>query len=281
LPALEHALMKLSFTTLGCPDWSLEQIASNAKTFGFDGVELRTHDDGNHLSPDVSTDQARRVAQMFRDSGVPVFSVMGYTRFAHVDAAEVARNVALMRKLIGVAEAMGAKYIRTFAGKLPPGVALESMIDKVGTTLKPLADEAAKRGVTIGVETHDDWCAGDVNMKLVSIINNKKGFGVIYDVMNAINASGEAWTTTYEKIKSSIVYCHAKDGYKSADGKSIYMPFGAGTIPWSRILQTLKRDSFDSYFSFEWEKKWHPELENPERVFPAYTQKMKALWNDA
>jgi len=37
--------MKLSFTTLGCPDWSLEQIAKNARAFGFDGVELRTHAD--------------------------------------------------------------------------------------------------------------------------------------------------------------------------------------------------------------------------------------------
>ncbi len=272
--------MKLSFTTLGCPDWSLEQIASNARAFGFDGVELRTHDDKNHFSPDASPDEARKTAQMFRDQGVPIFSVMGYTRFAFAEQAEVAKNQALMRKLIGVAEAMGAKYIRTFAGKLPDGVKLEPMLDQVAKALKPLADEAANRGVKIGIETHDDWCAGDVNIKLVNAVNNKKGFGVIYDVMNAIH-SGEAWTNTYEKVKPHVVYCHAKDGYKNAEGKYTYMPFGAGTIPWAKIVQTLKRDGFDSYFSFEWEKKWHPELENPERVFPAYVQKMRALWNDA
>jgi sugar phosphate isomerase/epimerase len=271
--------MKLSFTTLGCPDWSLEQIASNGKAYGFEGVELRTHDDKNHFSPDASAEEARTTAQMFRDKGVPVFSVMGYTRFAHQDQAEVAKNQALMRKLIGIAEAMGAPYIRTFAGKLPAGAKLDPMLDQVVKALKPLADEAANRGVTIGIETHDDWCAGDVNIRLVNGINNKKGFGVIYDVANAIN-SGEEWTKTYEKIKPHIVYCHAKDDYKNAEGKRVYVPFGAGTMPWFTILQTLKRDGYKSYFSFEWEKKWHPELDAPERVFPAYVQKMRAMWNE-
>ena len=44
--------MKLGFSTLGCPDWSLGQIASNAKNYGYDGVELRVHQDHNHIWPE-------------------------------------------------------------------------------------------------------------------------------------------------------------------------------------------------------------------------------------
>lgn len=33
--------MKLAFATLGCPAWTLEQIAVNAKAMKYDGVELR------------------------------------------------------------------------------------------------------------------------------------------------------------------------------------------------------------------------------------------------
>ena len=40
--------MKLSFATLGCPKWTLEQIAANAKAMGFDGVELRGVDRRAH-----------------------------------------------------------------------------------------------------------------------------------------------------------------------------------------------------------------------------------------
>ena len=34
--------MKLSFSTLGCPEWTLEQIAKTAGALKYDGVELRT-----------------------------------------------------------------------------------------------------------------------------------------------------------------------------------------------------------------------------------------------
>ena len=34
--------MKLAFSTLGCPDWSWEQILKNAKEMGFDGFEIRS-----------------------------------------------------------------------------------------------------------------------------------------------------------------------------------------------------------------------------------------------
>ena len=33
--------MKLSFSTLGCPEWSWNEIIATAKDMGFDGVEIR------------------------------------------------------------------------------------------------------------------------------------------------------------------------------------------------------------------------------------------------
>ncbi|MBA2481513.1 MAG: sugar phosphate isomerase/epimerase [Planctomycetes bacterium] len=270
--------MKLSFTTLGCPEWTLEQIATNARSNGYDGVELRTHADGNHLSPDASPDEARRVADLFRAHGVPVMSVMGYTKFAFLDPAEVQRNQELMRKLIAIAAAMGARYIRTFAGKLPDGTTHAQMIDVVADALRPLAREAATKGVTIGMETHDDWCASHVSLQLVEKIRSRKGFGIIYDVCNCLYAGIEPWRTTYRKLKPHILYCHVKDGWRDAAGTFQYAALGAGDQPWREVLQALKKDRFKGFLSFEWERKWHPELEPPERVFPQYVHKVRSLW---
>ena len=33
--------MKLSFSTLGCPEWSFSDIVSAAKDMGYDGIEIR------------------------------------------------------------------------------------------------------------------------------------------------------------------------------------------------------------------------------------------------
>jgi sugar phosphate isomerase/epimerase len=269
--------MKLSFSTLGCPGWSLEQIAKHAKEYGYDGIELRTHDDGNHFSPNASTEEAIRVSQLFRDHGVPVISIMGYCRFAFVDDAEVAKNQELMRKLIMIANVMGAKFIRTFAGRIPEGSDHEAMTEKVARAIKPLAEEAHQKKLVIGLETHDDWCSGDRVMKVVKIVNSK-GFGIVYDIFNSFHSGLETWDVTYRKVKKHICYCHVKDGYQLPGNKHAYTMVGAGDLPLPKILQKFKKDGYKSYFSFEWEKKWIPELEPPERVFPHYPHKMKAMW---
>jgi sugar phosphate isomerase/epimerase len=274
--------MKLSFTTLGCPDWSLEQIAKNARDFGYEGVELRTHTDGNHFSPDASKDEAKRAGQLFRDHGAPVFSVMGYTRCAFTDAAEVARNQELMRKLIGIAEAMGAKYIRTFAGQVPKDTNIDAMTETVAKALKPLCKEAGSRGVKISIESHDDWCGSARLLKLIGLIDEPNGFGVTWDIFNGLHANIEPWEKAYAALKQHILYCHVKDGWFSDDHKQHhYCPVGAGDLPLNAVLKALKKDGYNSYLSFEWEKKWIPELEAPEKVFPQYTHKMKRVWNGA
>jgi len=271
--------MKLSFSTLGCPDWTLEQTAENAAKMGYDGIELRTHADGNHCSSNATTTEARRVGEMFRANGVPVLSINGYTRFAYTDAAEVAANQALMRKLIPIAEAMGAPYIRTFAGQIPKGASFDAMVETVGCALQPLAREAAARGVKIGIETHDDWCAGAALLKLIGYTGTQ-GLGIVYDIFNAFHSGKESWDETYRLVKSHICYCQLKDAYTGADGKHHYVLLGAGDLPARQILARFKQDGYAGYFSFEWEKKWHPEIEPPEKSFPHYVRKVRRIWED-
>ncbi len=269
--------MKLSFTTLGCPDWTLEQIAANAKAHGYDGVELRTQTDGNHCSPDATPEQAKRIARIFAAQGVAIMSIMGYCTFAHRDPAEVDRNQALMRKLFALAEATGAPHVRSFAGRLPEGATHAQMLETVAGAFKPLAAEAAKRGVSIALETHDDWCGSDLLLELTRLVDSKRGFGLVFDICNCIVA-GHDWRKTYRRLKAHIRYCHVKDAWRSADGVWHYAPMGAGDLPWREVVKTLKKDRYRGFLSFEWEKKWHPELEPPERVFPQYTHKMRGMW---
>lgn len=270
--------MKTSFSTLGCPDWSLEQIVKNARECKYNGVELRTHNDGNHFNPNAPADEARRVGEMFRSQGVPVISILGYTHYAYTKREEVEKNQALTRTLIAHAEAMGAPYVRVFAGRIPVDSNFKAMLKTVGNALKPLALEAADHGVTLALETHDDWCAGKAVMALMDIVGTE-GFGLVYDIFNSFHAGTETWDQTYAQVKDHICYCHLKDGYQGLDGNNKYVMVGAGDLPIAEILARFKADGFDGYFSFEWEKKWHPELEPPERVFPHYPHKVRAMWD--
>jgi len=245
---------------------------------GFDGVELRTRDDGNHFSPDSSVEEAAAVGRGFRDAGLPIMCVMGYSAFAHTDAVKVRENGELLTKLVELAEAMQAPFVRTFAGRLPEGASLDEMIETFAEGVRPIASRAADKGVRIGLETHDDWCSGETVTRVVQAVDSP-GFGIVYDVMNSLLDSGEPWQATYAHVRDHLLYCHIKDAYRDREGKVRYVMTGGGDLPLFDLLGTLKRDGFDGFLSFEWEKKWYTELEEPERVFPQYVHKVLATWD--
>lgn len=268
--------MKLSFTTLGCPDWDLPTIANNAKALGYDGVELRTSPDGNHLSPDAPDAEVVKVGQLFRDAGAPIMSVMGYSRFAFLDQAEIAKNQALLRRLVKVASLLKAPFIRTFAGQVPQGTDPDAMAQTVAAAIKPVAKEASDAGVMIALETHDDWCAGRRVMHVAEAVG--PGFGIVYDIFNAFHAGIEPWHVTYDLVKSRIAYCHLKDGKKDSAGQTPYTLLGEGDLPIADLLGRFKADGYHGYFSFEWEKKWHPSLADPGISFPHYVATVRRMW---
>ena len=51
----------------------------------------------------------------------------------------------------------------------------------------------------------------------------------------------------------------------------------SGDVPVPEIVAQLRADGYDGYYSFEWEKKWAPEIEEPEVAFPDYMHYMKEL----
>ena len=270
--------MKLAFTTLGCPDWSLEQIAEGAKQYGYDAVELRVADDGLHLSPTAPQEEIERAAALFRDAGVPIFGLAGYAKFVASDPAVIEANQQLARRLIEIANTLGASCIRVYGGALEDGDTVDAAAKRVAAAIAPVGVEAAARGVSLAIETHDAWCSGADLAKVFDAFD-PAGVGVLFDVHNTFGTCGE-WRESYELLKPHISYWHLKDGFRTPDGKNHHAMLGAGDLPLHDTLRHLKQEQFDGYLSFEWEKRWGPSLEEPERVFPQYAYKVRAVWDE-
>ena len=109
--------MKLAFATLGCPEWTLEKIAEFAGKNGFEGIELRTSPEGDHLSDEAPVEEAARIRELFESKGTRAFSLMAYTRFSSTDPEELAKNRDRLLHVLDLAVAAGADFVRTFAGQ--------------------------------------------------------------------------------------------------------------------------------------------------------------------
>ena len=52
------------------------------------------------------------------------------------------------------------------------------------------------------------------------------------------------------------------------------MLLGTGDVPVKEQVKVLVKAGYKGYYCLEWEKKWHPEIEEPEVAFPQYAKAM-------
>ncbi|HEY9363740.1 MAG TPA: sugar phosphate isomerase/epimerase, partial [Chitinophagaceae bacterium] len=60
-----------------------------------------------------------------------------------------------------------------------------------------------------------------------------------------------------------------------ANDKQQYVLLGKGNTPVFEAIDILAKDKYKGYFSFEWEKLWHPEIAEPEIAIADYAKVMK------
>jgi hypothetical protein len=54
--------MKLTYTSLACPGWTIEEVVSAAKSYGYAAIEWRLAD-GAIIEPDAPADMRRRLRE--------------------------------------------------------------------------------------------------------------------------------------------------------------------------------------------------------------------------
>lgn len=257
--------MKLSFATLGCPSWTLDKIAQSAKAMGFDGVELRGIA-GEHVGPDETPAARGAIKQMFAKAGVEIACIMGYSKFTWDDPAKREADIEVAIKYVELAHDLECPVLRLFGGKVG-NAGRDEGIRRVVDGLKKVAPHAEKAGVTLALETHDDWCIGaNVRALLDGVKSN--ALGVCWDMGNSYFV--EPLEKTFDAIGDAVVHVHFKDAGRDAAGKHVSKLPGAGEVDMRKGLNLLRMGCYQGYLSFEWEKKWEPAIEEPEVAFPHY-----------
>ena len=93
--------------------------------------------------------------------------------------------------------------------------------------------------------------------------------------MHSDKTTGDDFEEFYQLIKPWIRHMHLKDHLRQSEPPYKLVNIGKGDIPLKAIIRRVLDDGYDGYLSFEWEKKWHPELDEPEIAFPEFAAFMK------
>lgn len=147
-------------------------------------------------------------------------------------------------------------------------------MDLIIKGLLELGDYAKGSNVTVLMETHGDLVRTE-DLERVMNSSAHPHVGLVWDVTNMWTITKEPPLQVYVKLKKYIRHTHIKDA-KMTNGKVQYQLLGQGEVPIFEAIDALAKGGYNGYYSFEWEKLWHPEIEDPEIALADYPKVMQA-----
>jgi sugar phosphate isomerase/epimerase len=268
--------MKLSFTTLGCPDWELELIIQRAVEYGFDAIDFRgVTGEMNIYKLPAFSENVLHTRDQIRDAGLQVSCFSSSVHMFSKEKFEA--NKAEIKEYAKLCSLFQTRYIRVFGGAIG-GTDRAEAVQTIVSHFQELSAIVKEYGVKLLFETHDDWTSCE-DVKAVMEQVDAEAVGVLWDLHHPFRTLGEQPEQTWKALSPWIEYTHVKDSALKVDtaGEFQYCLTGQGNIPLTDMYKLLDENGYDGYYTLEWEKKWHPEIENAEIAFPQYVQFMRAL----
>jgi sugar phosphate isomerase/epimerase len=267
---------KLSFSTLGCPDWSFDKIIDFARDHAYSGIEVRgiLREMDLQKVPEFSSPEAITVTlNKMKDRGL-FFVDLGSSAAMHLSAGEERnKNLDEAKRFIDLADKLYCPYIRVFPNQLPKERDRNESLKLIIEGLRELGEYASRTNVSVLLESHGELI---YKKDLLTVMEGaaQPHVGLVWDICNMWIATKETPEEVYADLKPYIRHTHIKD-LKIIDGKEEYVLLGTGIVPIFQAIDLLYKNNYPGYYSFEWEKLWHPEILDPKIALADYPVAMK------
>jgi len=271
----------IAFSTLGCPDWSWKTILDHADRLGYAALELRGLSGEMDLprAPELSGSRLEETKKDLAALGLAISDLGASARMHEKDAATRNQQFDEGRRFIDLAHALGVKYVRMFGDKIPEGESREDVLARVVEGFRQMASYAKPAAVTVLIESHGDFTHSKDLHEILTRVDSD-ALALLWDAHHTFVEGNEQPMETYAKLGRWIRHTHLKDS-KPMGADRRYVLTGTGDVPVKAQVKVLAAAGYQGYYCFEWEKKWHPEIEEPDVAFPHYARTMKEYLDEA
>jgi sugar phosphate isomerase/epimerase len=278
-PALARAAARakrypIGFSTLGCPAWPWAKVIGEADRLGYAAIELRGIAGEMDLSkvPELAGTRLAETRRELKSRGLVVSDLGSSANMHEKEPAARQKQLDEGRRFIDLADAMGVKYVRMFPDKVPPGDERSEVIRRIVDGFREMAAHARPAGVVVLVESHGDFTS---SKDLAAILEGvgSDAFALLWDAHHTFVGGKEQPAQTYTALGRWVRHTHLKDS-RPQGAERRYVLTGEGEVPVREQVRVLAAGGYAGYYGFEWEKRWHPEIEDPEVAFPHYARIM-------
>ncbi len=251
---------KWAFSTLGCPELTLQECCALAESYGLHSIEARTLE-GTADLPTLFKDRfgsPSKLATLMSERSVSVDFLDTSLKLFGND--ESSRSEFL--EFIPWAEALGIKWLRVFDGGEVTEKLSSQAIDGALETLGWWSELRSQSGWTVDMafETHDALVYGSARKQLFDQAD--KPISIIWDTHHTWKKAQEPVQDSWNQLKGQIVNVHVKDSISkpSARHPFTYVQLSEGEFPLNETLDLINGGNYRGNVSLEWERQWHPYL---------------------
>ncbi len=270
--------MRLSVSTLACPEWSLEQIVDACAANGIGGIEFRG------LGAEIDITRSSAFLAELPDT-------LALLRAKHLALPCFATSVTLVspgperwqdmldeaHRYAQLAGQTSTPFIRIFGGGVPKGVAEDQALLMAQRHLRQIIKICKVHGVIPLLETHDAFATAQTVKQLLHEFDPAE-VGVLWDVEHT-HRRGEAPGDTAEALGKLIRHIHIKDSVvdpSAAELKNLPRLLGEGDLPLKDIFRAINAMGYEGWLCLETEKRWHPETSpGPEESMPRFAEYLR------
>jgi sugar phosphate isomerase/epimerase len=238
---------------------SYADVIRMAADTGADGVDLTTY-----WLPDTTDQTLFPLKKLAYQMGVSIYTIGVRARMAQPTPELQAAEVKSVRDWLDVAQRLGAGHVRIFGGAVPKGASEQQAVDWAVETSKRCGEEAAKKGITLGVE--DDGGITTNADRTVEIVKKAASpwVGINLDV-------GNFRDDAYNQIQMCAPYA-TNVHFKS----EVHVDGRKQPADWPRILTILGNAGYRGYLALEYELE-----EDPKSNVPRLISKMREVIRSA
>ena len=267
--------MKISFSTLACPEWTMPQIVKMAADAGYDGIELRFVQGEDSLWKLAAFSGAglAETKRALADSGLKISCVDTSCRFHSPDAAERRRWIEEGERMAALAAELGSPGNRVLGDMIQAGADRESTRGWIAEGIRELAGRTPGE---VWLESHGDFSSASETAGILDEAGVERT-GVVWDPVNSFVESRESPEDQAPGLGGRVRHVHVKDVRRDEDAWR-YVLMGTGEFPLDGLQRALRELRYDEFVSFEWEKKWHPEIEDAVVALPHFVKWFRESW---
>lgn len=211
-------------------------------------IDLRGVEGINVL--DLSDEQVQHIKQTLDEQGIKVAAIASPLGKVPIDTP-FESYLERVERAIALAHAFQAPFIRIFSFYPPasdPSQAPEAWRNEVIKRLTEMTRRAAQANVVL-LHENEKEIYGDTIARCVDVHQQVTDphFKYALDTANFIQCQQTPYPNAYDALRPWLGYVHVKDALP--DGSVV--PAGEGASHWPDLLQRLRQDGYDGFFSLE------------------------------